>query len=314
MNLTSNVDAQRTPRFVIVGAGMSGLCMGMKLKRAGIESFTIYEKAEEVGGTWRENRIPGSRATCRRASTRTRSPPTRTGRSVFSPGAEIRATSRDCARASRPALAHPLRRARSWRRAGRTAAGASRPAGAASVEADVLVSAAGCCTTPACPRSRASRASPARLSLRALGPRRRARRQAGRRDRHRLDRRADRDRARRTAPGGCSLFQRTAQWILPVPNRAVLAADSPRVPPLPGAEPARLSRLPAQLRNAVSAERGPARLAAARRRPALPAEPADGPRSGAAAQADARLPADVQAAGDVVTASTPRCSATRRAW
>jgi cation diffusion facilitator CzcD-associated flavoprotein CzcO len=48
-----------TPTVAIVGAGMSGLCMGIKLKEAGIESFTIYEKAADVGGTWRENTYPG---------------------------------------------------------------------------------------------------------------------------------------------------------------------------------------------------------------------------------------------------------------
>lgn len=47
------------PRVGIVGAGMSGLCMAAKLQRAGIENFTIYEKASEVGGTWRENTYPG---------------------------------------------------------------------------------------------------------------------------------------------------------------------------------------------------------------------------------------------------------------
>jgi cation diffusion facilitator CzcD-associated flavoprotein CzcO len=47
------------PRVAIVGAGMSGLCMGNALKRAGLEDFTIFEKANEVGGTWRENRYPG---------------------------------------------------------------------------------------------------------------------------------------------------------------------------------------------------------------------------------------------------------------
>lgn len=47
------------PRVGIVGAGMSGLCMGAKLRRAGIDDFTIYEKANEVGGTWRENTYPG---------------------------------------------------------------------------------------------------------------------------------------------------------------------------------------------------------------------------------------------------------------
>jgi len=46
-------------RIAIVGAGMSGLCMGTKLKAAGLDDFTIHEKADEVGGTWRENRYPG---------------------------------------------------------------------------------------------------------------------------------------------------------------------------------------------------------------------------------------------------------------
>ncbi len=47
------------PRVAVIGAGMSGICMGAKLRHAGIEDFTIYEKAGEVGGTWRENSYPG---------------------------------------------------------------------------------------------------------------------------------------------------------------------------------------------------------------------------------------------------------------
>lgn len=43
----------------IIGAGMSGLCMAAKLRDAGIDSFTIFEKADEVGGTWRDNTYPG---------------------------------------------------------------------------------------------------------------------------------------------------------------------------------------------------------------------------------------------------------------
>jgi cation diffusion facilitator CzcD-associated flavoprotein CzcO len=49
----------RGPTVAIIGAGMSGLCMGIKLERAGFEDFTIFEKAGEVGGTWRENTYPG---------------------------------------------------------------------------------------------------------------------------------------------------------------------------------------------------------------------------------------------------------------
>ncbi|CAN3127977.1 flavin-containing monooxygenase [Mycobacterium sp. smrl_JER01] len=50
---------QSSPRIGIIGAGMSGLCMGARLLMAGIESFTIYEKASELGGTWRDNTYPG---------------------------------------------------------------------------------------------------------------------------------------------------------------------------------------------------------------------------------------------------------------
>ncbi len=43
----------------VVGAGMSGLLMGIRLEAAGIGSFRIFEKADSVGGTWRENTYPG---------------------------------------------------------------------------------------------------------------------------------------------------------------------------------------------------------------------------------------------------------------
>ncbi|MBP2328069.1 cation diffusion facilitator CzcD-associated flavoprotein CzcO [Kibdelosporangium banguiense] len=43
----------------IIGAGFGGLCMAAELKRMGIESFVIFEKADEVGGIWRDNTYPG---------------------------------------------------------------------------------------------------------------------------------------------------------------------------------------------------------------------------------------------------------------
>ncbi|HTY30596.1 NAD(P)/FAD-dependent oxidoreductase, partial [Mycobacterium sp.] len=49
----------RDPAVAVVGAGMSGLCMAIALLRNGITDVTIYEKADEVGGTWRENTYPG---------------------------------------------------------------------------------------------------------------------------------------------------------------------------------------------------------------------------------------------------------------
>jgi cation diffusion facilitator CzcD-associated flavoprotein CzcO len=50
---------KRQPKIAIVGAGMSGLCAAIALQRAGIHDVMIYEKAKEVGGTWRENTYPG---------------------------------------------------------------------------------------------------------------------------------------------------------------------------------------------------------------------------------------------------------------
>lgn len=43
----------------VVGAGFSGLSMAVKLRRAGITDFVVLEKADDVGGTWRENDYPG---------------------------------------------------------------------------------------------------------------------------------------------------------------------------------------------------------------------------------------------------------------
>ncbi len=48
------------PRVVILGAGMSGMCAAIRLRAAGITDITILERAEGVGGTWRDNHYPGS--------------------------------------------------------------------------------------------------------------------------------------------------------------------------------------------------------------------------------------------------------------
>ncbi|MFC6887260.1 MULTISPECIES: flavin-containing monooxygenase [Actinomadura] len=46
-------------KAVIVGTGFSGLGMAIGLKKAGMHDFVVLEKADEVGGTWRENTYPG---------------------------------------------------------------------------------------------------------------------------------------------------------------------------------------------------------------------------------------------------------------
>ncbi|WP_416908061.1 MAG: flavin-containing monooxygenase [Polymorphobacter sp.] len=47
--------------FAFVGAGMSGLVVGARLKEAGVGSFRLIDKAGGVGGTWYWNRYPGAR-------------------------------------------------------------------------------------------------------------------------------------------------------------------------------------------------------------------------------------------------------------
>jgi cation diffusion facilitator CzcD-associated flavoprotein CzcO len=48
-----------SPKVAIIGAGFGGLGLGIQLKRAGIDSFTIFERAEGIGGVWRDNTYPG---------------------------------------------------------------------------------------------------------------------------------------------------------------------------------------------------------------------------------------------------------------
>ncbi|MEM1404848.1 MAG: NAD(P)/FAD-dependent oxidoreductase [Pseudomonadota bacterium] len=45
---------------IIIGAGMSGICMGIKLQERGIHNFVILEKSPDVGGTWHDNTYPGA--------------------------------------------------------------------------------------------------------------------------------------------------------------------------------------------------------------------------------------------------------------
>jgi len=43
----------------VIGAGLSGVGMGAALLNAGIDDFVIFERADDVGGTWRANTYPG---------------------------------------------------------------------------------------------------------------------------------------------------------------------------------------------------------------------------------------------------------------
>ena len=46
-------------RIAIIGTGFAGLGMAIRLKQEGVDDFVVLEKADDVGGTWRENTYPG---------------------------------------------------------------------------------------------------------------------------------------------------------------------------------------------------------------------------------------------------------------
>lgn len=45
--------------IAILGAGFSGIGMAIRLRQSGIRDFVIFERAEQVGGVWRDNEYPG---------------------------------------------------------------------------------------------------------------------------------------------------------------------------------------------------------------------------------------------------------------
>lgn len=47
-------------QIAIIGAGFGGLAMAIRLIQNNIHDFIILEKANDVGGTWRENQYPGA--------------------------------------------------------------------------------------------------------------------------------------------------------------------------------------------------------------------------------------------------------------
>jgi cation diffusion facilitator CzcD-associated flavoprotein CzcO len=60
MMLPMTTSTSGSPSIAIIGAGFAGLAMAYYLKKAGIESFTVFEKGTQVGGVWRENTYPGA--------------------------------------------------------------------------------------------------------------------------------------------------------------------------------------------------------------------------------------------------------------
>lgn len=50
---------RRKLRIAVIGAGASGILAVIRMRAAGIDDVTVFEKASSLGGTWRDNRYPG---------------------------------------------------------------------------------------------------------------------------------------------------------------------------------------------------------------------------------------------------------------
>lgn len=59
MSTNNNGAAVDHVHIAIVGSGFSGIAMAHRLKKSGRTDFAIFEKANDVGGTWRDNTYPG---------------------------------------------------------------------------------------------------------------------------------------------------------------------------------------------------------------------------------------------------------------
>jgi cation diffusion facilitator CzcD-associated flavoprotein CzcO len=87
----------RQPQVVVVGAGMSGLGQAILLARAGFTDVTVVEKAATLGGTWRDNRYPGLTCDVPSHLYQYSFDVNPTWTRMFSPGEEIRAYFEDVA-------------------------------------------------------------------------------------------------------------------------------------------------------------------------------------------------------------------------
>ncbi len=53
------MDDQPHVQVAIIGSGFAGLAMAIQLKRHGVDDFVVLERADDVGGVWRDNTYPG---------------------------------------------------------------------------------------------------------------------------------------------------------------------------------------------------------------------------------------------------------------
>ncbi|MDX2376422.1 NAD(P)/FAD-dependent oxidoreductase [Microbacterium sp. LRZ72] len=136
----------------VVGAGFAGLGMALALQNAQHESFAVLERADDVGGTWRENTYPGIACDVPAHLYHFSDHPRASWSHTYAPGTEIQEYLGDVVRARglspRIRLNTPLRRARWTGGAWRIETGG---ADAGTLRAQSLVLACGRLTQPRLP-------------------------------------------------------------------------------------------------------------------------------------------------------------------
>ena len=84
-------------RVAIIGAGFGGLGTAIRLMQEGIDDFVLLERADEVGGTWRDNTYPGCECDVQSHLYSFSFAPNPAWSRSFSPQPEIRAYLERCA-------------------------------------------------------------------------------------------------------------------------------------------------------------------------------------------------------------------------
>jgi cation diffusion facilitator CzcD-associated flavoprotein CzcO len=85
-------------QVAIFGSGFAGLAMAIQLKRHGTEDFVMLERADDVGGAWRDNTYPGCACDVPSTLYSFSFAPNPGWTSSFSPQREIHHYLRDCTR------------------------------------------------------------------------------------------------------------------------------------------------------------------------------------------------------------------------
>jgi cation diffusion facilitator CzcD-associated flavoprotein CzcO len=53
------MNEKNAAKVIVIGAGFGGLAAAIRLKQTGQDDFIVLERADDVGGVWRDNRYPG---------------------------------------------------------------------------------------------------------------------------------------------------------------------------------------------------------------------------------------------------------------